>query len=156
MKGFFGSKTAGFYVSAAAVVLSVITLVVYALYGTVGEGGRYFSPVALTFLVLSILAFCGMCIFRITAPWAAFVQAVFLFVSFLIYLYACYRYFTEVFYGGVTAQAFAMMNKYFLASMILYFVSVIVSQVGAQMRQIKKAQSAAKQSGAADGCSAAQ
>ncbi len=153
MKDFFGSKAVGFYVSAAAAVLTLATLIVYVLYGTVGGGGRYFSPVALTFLILSIAAFAGMCIFKVTAPWAGFVQAAFLFVSFLVCLYTCYRYFTEVFYGGLTAQAFSMMNKYFLAMLILYFLSVIVSQVGAEMRQRKQSQPQAAQ---ADGYSAAQ
>lgn len=138
MKDFFGSKAVGFYVSAASVVLSLATLLVYALYGTVGGGAQYFSPTALVLLIVSILAFCGMCIFRVTAPWASFVQAVFLFASFLVCLYSCYMYFSEVFYGGITERAFELMNKYFLFSLILYLLSVLTSQVGAQMRQIKK------------------
>lgn len=138
MKDFFGTKAAGFYVSVASVILSLATLLVYVLYGTVGEGEQYFSPLALTLLVVSILAFGGMCIFRMTAPWASFVQAALLFASFLICLYSCYMYFSEVFYDGITARAFELMNKYFFYSLILYLLSVITSQVGAQMRQLKK------------------
>ncbi len=138
MKEFFGSKAVGFYVSAAAELLATVTLVVYALYGTVGGGAQYFSPVALVLLIVGIAAFAGMCIFKVTAPWAGFVQAVFTFVAFLVYIYHCYRYFSEVFYGGITAQAFALMNKYFLAALILFLLTVVVTQVGAQMRQLKK------------------
>lgn len=140
MKDFFSTKAAGFYVSVASVILSLATLLVYVLYGTVGDGGQYFSSVAMMFLVISIVAFGVMSVFKVTAPWASFVQAALLFISFLICLYSCYMYFSEVFYGGITGRAFQLMNKYFLYSLILYLLSVITSQVGAQMRQLKKSE----------------
>lgn len=137
MKDFFKSKGAGFYVSASAAVLSLITLIVYALYATVGEGQQYFSTASIILLAVSVAVFAAACIFRQTAPWAPFLQAVFVFTAFLVFVYACYRYFTEVFYGGINSTAFEIMNKWFLASIILFFVSTVLSQVGLHMRQTK-------------------
>lgn len=143
MKEFLKNKGAGFYVSATAALLSLITLIVYALYATVGNGQQYFSVPALLLLAASILAFGAMCIFRPTAAWAPFVQTVLLFIAFLVYIYACYRYFTEVFYGKVNLSAFKNMNKWFFACLIFFFVSMVLSQVGVHMRQTGKKNSAA-------------
>lgn len=138
MEKFLKSKGVGFFVSATAAMLSVITLFLYALYATVGEGLQYFSLTAIILLAASFIAFGVLCIFRQTAAWAPFVQAVLLFISFLVFVYACYRYFTEVFYGGLNLVAFEIMNKWFFVSFLFYFVSMVLSQIGVHMSQTNK------------------
>ncbi len=137
ISNFFKDKSKGFYVSLSAAAASLLTLIIYVLYATVGGGQMYFSALALIFVIVSVVAFCAMAIFKPTAAWAPFVQAVFFFIAFLAFIYGCYRYFSEVFYGGVTLNAIIRMNGLFTASLLLFFISTVLTQIGVHMKQIK-------------------
>lgn len=146
MKKFFKSRGAGFYTSASAAVLSLVTLIVYLVYANKG-GMQYFSVAAAVLLAASVVFFAAGCLYKHTERLAAVFQAVLVFAALLVFIYACYRYFTEVFYGGVNAAAFEIMNKWFLASIILFFISTVLSQIGVYMRQSRRAEAEAGENG---------
>lgn len=138
LREFKDTRTVGFYIAASACAVSLLTFLIYLLYATVGGGQQYFSLAALLILGASMLAFAALCLFKQTAPWAPFAQAVLIFIAFLIFVYRCYRYFTTIFYSGFSFEGIGRMNGLFTASLVLFFVSMILSQIGVHMKQYRK------------------
>ena len=86
IKDFFHSKSYGFYVTLLAVVLSLVTLIVY----TSSFGGsRYMSWAAFVIMIIGMVAGLAMPIFRLD-KWVPAVLLVTNFVSFLLFVYYVY------------------------------------------------------------------
>lgn len=150
LSGFIKTRSVGFYISSGACVVSLLTFLIYVLYATVGGGQQYFSLAALLILGASAVAFAALCLFRQTSPWAPLAQAVLIFISFLIFVYRCYRYFTTIFYSGFSFEGIGRMNGLFTTSIVLFFVSMILSQIGVHMAQYRKNEEAEVQEEAHD------
>lgn len=137
LRGFIKTRSTGFYFASVACAISLLTFLIYLLYGTVGGGQQYFSLAALLILGGSMLAFAALCLFKQTANWAPLAQAALIFVAFLVFIYSCYRYFTTIFYSGFSFAAIGRMNGMFTASLILFFLSMVLSQIGVHMKQYR-------------------
>ena len=128
--GFF--KRIGFYVS----VLSIITLIAAAVsytYGFTGVLLEYNSSNVYTFALLSIAAFAVLLLIEFTSSLAPVVLWIGSFATFLVYINNIYMYFTGIFYNGVSAEAFQLIDPVVMTSTILFVISFVVANVAMYM-----------------------
>lgn len=132
IKKFFIERRAGFYVSAAAVLAVIAGAFVYL---AVYNGTPYMSWMVFVLPFISAAAFAVLCSFGKTETTAPVLCAVLNFISFLIYIHAVYLYLSEVFFGGITAEAFSRMDPGFVSTAMLYFFSAVLGNVGLYLPQ---------------------
>ena len=137
IKEFFKTKTVGFYLVLVAVVLALAQAIVYVTSYTGSSLELYFVPAAFALPFVGIVLCVGMLFFNRTREWAALVLFALELGSFLLFAKGTYLYLTEVFYAGVNAEAFKMLNKGFTASVVLYLVVIILSIAAMFMRMSK-------------------
>ena len=109
VKKFFKKKTVGFYLSAVAALLSLVTAIVYA---AAYNGSNYMSWAAFAMFVLAFVAFVALSLFGVTYRFAPAVGGVLDLIAMCLYIGAVYMYLSEVFYGGITAAAVGRMRAY--------------------------------------------
>lgn len=131
MTQFFKSRGVGFYVSAAGALLALIVSFVYL--------GGYVSSVYMSWWVfllplLSALGFAAMSAFRLTERLAPVAVALLNFIAFLVFASATYLYLTQVFYAGVSADAFKNMDPCFLVSAIGLLLAFLLGNVGIYLK----------------------
>lgn len=139
LKRFFGSKAAGFYVCLCALLLSLAAAVVYA---ACYNGTMYMSWWAFAVPLIAAAGFAGLSLFRATSVCAPAVLGLGDFTAFLLYIRHVYIYLSEVFYAGLSAEAFANIAPEFFACTLLFFAAFVLSVVGVCMRQSKPLQRA--------------
>ena len=142
VKEFFRKKTVGFYLSAAAALLSLVTAIVYA---AAYSGSQYMSWAAFLIMLFAFIGFIALCIFDVTARFAPVLVGVLGLVSFALYVLATYMYLSEVFYNGVTAAAMAELNPAYVFCLVAIIIVIGLSIAGIFMKQIKPV--AAKEAG---------
>lgn len=135
IKSFFAKRAPGFYVACGAALLLVATLISYGVFG--GAYENYFSAAVIAVAVVGIVAFVAMSVFSKTEKYAPVALWVFIFVSLLLFINAAYMYFSEVFYSGVSAETFGLIDPSFLASVILFVLAVVAANVACWMKQAK-------------------
>ena len=148
-KGYFGrfvrTRAAGFYLTAVTVILAIVQMIVYQ--ATYGAGNSklsvYYAPEAIILSVVAVVLCIAMMLCKWTDPWAPLVLFALEFWSFLMFASGTYLYLTEVFYAGVTAEAFGILEGGFTLSVILYVAILLCSIVALFMRQSKKEDAAA-------------
>lgn len=126
------SKRAGFFIALAAAVLSVAEAIVYASCYTNTD---YYSVWGVLLPILGAVLFLLLSLFRVTTPYAPAVLFAFDLAAFAAYVNAVYMYLTEVFYGGLTAEAFAALSPAFVACTIMYLASFIIANVSVYIKQ---------------------
>ena len=135
VKKFFKKKTVGFYLSAVAALLSLVTAIVYAAaYG----GTQYMNWGAFVIMLFAFIGFAALSIFDITARFAPAFLCAFGLVSFALYVLATYMYLSEVFYNGVTAAAMAELNPAYVFCLVAIVIVIALSIAGIFMKQIKE------------------
>lgn len=126
-------KKVGFYFS----LVSVISLVAAALSyinGFTGNLLEYNGENVMTFAVVGIVAFVLMLVFKPTANYAPLVLWIGSFVSLLAYVSNIYMYFTGIFYNGVSAEAFGLIDPVVLISTLLFVISFITANIAMYMK----------------------
>lgn len=126
-------KRAGFYFSVASVATLLAAVFSYT-YGFTGVLLEYNSPKVMTIALITIAVFAALLIFEPTSNYAPFALWIGVFVSFLAYIFNIYMYFTGIFYNGVSAEAFKLIDKTVLVSTILIVVSLITSNIALYLR----------------------
>lgn len=126
------TKRAGFFVALAAVALSLAEAIVYAVSYTDTD---YYSVWGIVLPVLGAALFLLLSLFRVTTPYAPAVLFAFDLAAFAAYVNAVYMYLTEVFYGGLTAEAFAALSPEFVACTVMYLASFIIANVSVYLKQ---------------------
>lgn len=130
IKDFFHSKSYGFYVTLLAVVLSLVTLIVY----TSSFGGsRYMSWAAFVIMIIGMVAGLAMPIFRLD-KWVPAVLLVTNFVSFLLFVYYVYFY-VSVVLVGIQATSF---SSGFIASVVFFALTIVACVADVFCRQTAK------------------
>lgn len=127
-------KKVGFYFSLA----SIITLVAGALSYTNGFTGNLLEynngGAVMTPALIGIGVFAVLLLLKPTSGYAPIALWVGSFASLLAYVNNIYMYFTGVFYNGVSAEAFALIDPVVITSTLLFVVSFVLANVAMYMR----------------------
>ena len=130
-------KRIGFYLSAASVATLIVAVVSY-LNGFTGVLLEYNSPSVIWIAAAAIGAFILLLIFDFTANVAPVVLWAGSFATFLAYVSNIYMYFTGIFYNGVSAEAFQLIDPAVMTSTVLFLVSFVVANVAMYMNHSEK------------------
>ena len=126
-------KRIGFYFSLASVATLLAAVFSYT-YGFTGVLLEYNSPKVMTIALISIAVFAALLVFEPTSNYAPFALWIGVFVSFLAYIFNIYMYFTGIFYNGVSAEAFKLIDKTVLVSTIVIVIALITSNIAVYLR----------------------
>ena len=122
----------GFYVSAASIVTLLAAVISYTN-GFTGVLLEYNSSNVYTISLLSIAAFAVLLLIEFTSSIAPVVLWIGSFATFLVYINNIYMYFTGIFYNGVSAEAFQLIDPVVMTSTILFVISFVVANVAMYM-----------------------
>lgn len=122
----------GFYVSIASIVTLLAAVVSYTS-GFTGVLLEYNSSNVYTISLLSIAAFAVLLLIELTSSIAPVVLWIGSFATFLVYINNIYMYFTGIFYNGVSAEAFQLIDPVVMKSTILFVISFVVANVAMYM-----------------------
>lgn len=130
MKKLFENKRAGFYVTLAVIVLSVILAAVYA---KMYAGSQYMSwPAFWCTLGGAVLALALG--FTKLAKWSNVVVALGDFLGLLFYIYGIYFY-VSVVYAGIQAGSF---NTQFIVCTVGFVLLLVINLVNVFLKQVKE------------------
>jgi hypothetical protein len=82
---------------------------------------------------LSIAAFAVLLLIEFTSSLAPVALWIGSFATFLVYINNIYMYFTGIFYNGVSAEAFQLIDPVVMTSTILFVISFVVANVAMYM-----------------------
>lgn len=122
----------GFYVSAASIVTLLAAVISYTS-GFTGVLLEYNSSNVYTISLLSIAAFAVLLLIEFTSSLAPVALWIGSFATFLVYINNIYMYFTGIFYNGVSAEAFQLIDPVVMTSTILFVISFVVANVAMYM-----------------------
>lgn len=125
-------RRTGFYVSIASIVTLLAAVVSYTS-GFTGVLLEYNSSNVYTFALLSIAAFAVLLLIEFTSSLAPVVLWIGSFATFLVYINNIYMYFTGIFYNGVSAEAFQLIDPVVMTSTILFVISFVAANVAMYM-----------------------
>lgn len=125
-------KQKGFYVSLGSIVLLISAILTYVL-GYKGLLLEYNNSNVLIVGVIGIIAFAVLLLLKYTSNYSPLVLWMFTLITFLLFILNIYMYFTGVFYNGLTAEAFSLIEPVVLVSVILFLLAVITSNVSMYM-----------------------
>ena len=125
-------RRTGFYVSVASIVTLLAAVISYTS-GFTGVLLEYNSSNVYTFALLSIAAFAVLLLIEVTSGIAPVVLWIGSFATFLVYINNIYMYFTGIFYNGVSAEAFQLIDPVVMTSTILFVISFVVANVAMYM-----------------------
>lgn len=126
-------KKVGFYFS----LVSVISLVAATLKYTNGFTGNlleYNGENVMTVAMVGIVAFVLLLFFKPTSNYAPLVLWIGSFASLLMYVSNIYMYFTGIFYNGISAEAFGLIDPVVLTSTLLFAVSFVTANIAMYMK----------------------
>ena len=122
----------GFYVSIASIVTLLAAVVSYTS-GFTGVLLEYNFSNVYTFALLGIVAFAVLLLIEVTSNIAPVALWIGSFATFLVYINNIYMYFTGIFYNGVSAEAFQLIDPVVMTSTILFVISFVVANVAMYM-----------------------
>ena len=118
----------GFYFSLVSIAALLVGAISYTL-GLTDNLLEYNSSNVLIISLISVAAYFALLIIEFTANLAPVVLFGGIFVSFLAYVNNVYMYFTGIFYNGVSAEAFALIDPVVILSMVCFIVAIVVSNI---------------------------
>ena len=127
----------GFYVSLASIILLVVANCSY-LFGFTGLLLEYNDSNVMLVSIIGIIVFAIMLLIKYTSNYSAMVLWMATLVSFLLFIFNIYMYFTGVFYNGLTLEAFSLIEPVVLISLVTFLLAVITSNVSMYMNHIEE------------------
>ena len=118
----------GFYIS----IISIVALIVGAVSYTNGFTEHLLEYNASNVLNIALITAGAYFVIALFGPLANLAPiALFggVFVTFLAYIKNIYMYFTGIFYNGVSAEAFALIDPIVMTSTVCFLVAFLVSNV---------------------------
>lgn len=125
-------KRAGFYVSVVSIVTMMAAVFSY-INGFTDVLLEYNSSNVMTFALVGVVAFFVLLLIDFTSNVAPVVLWICSFATFLVYINNIYMYFTGIFYNGISAEAFQLIDPAVMISTILFVVSFIVGNIAMYM-----------------------
>lgn len=130
MKNLFNKdfyKSIGFYFAIVSIICGIIASASYLTMGASLD--EYKNSSAVIPFFIGIALYIGMLLINKTQKYASFVLWVFSFISFLLFVNCIYMYFSGVFFNGISLEAFALIDKNILLSVIFYLLCLVLSNV---------------------------
>ena len=121
-------KRAGFYISLASIATLVAAVLSY-INGFTDVLLEYNSDNVVTYVVIGAVAYLALLVFDPTSNMAPVALWISTFVAFLTYVTNIYMYFTGIFYNGVSAEAFSLIDPVVLVSTGLFVLAFLFSNV---------------------------
>lgn len=137
VKNFFKTRRAGFYFTVAAVILSLIELIIYSMAFNDILYVQYYSTASVTCSVLAIVLGILFSCTKWTERCAPAAVALLELLAFLFFIREGYWYFTTQFYAGISWTAIITMYYGYLVSIVMYVVILIISVASMYMKQSK-------------------
>ena len=128
-------KTVGFYLTAASVLFSLIGGIVYAVCFQREFLVGYYTPTVLVLPIVSLILTAAMLAFKPTAAYAPVVGWGFSFAAFLAFAGTSYMYLSGVFYNGISAEAFALMDSAYMFVAVVLLISSILGNIAMWFKQ---------------------
>ena len=125
-------KRAGFYVSVVSIATMMAAVFSY-INGFTDVLLEYNSSNVMTFALVGVVAFFVLLLIDFTSNVAPVVLWICSFATFLEYVNNIYMYFTGIFYNGISAEAFQLIDPAVMISTILFVVSFIVGNIAMYM-----------------------
>lgn len=126
-------KKIGFYVSLVSAVCLVAANVSYTS-GFTGNLLEYNVNNVMPVTIVGIAGFVVLLLFRPTSNYAPLALWGGAFASLLVYIQNIYMYFTGIFYNGISAEAFALIDPVVLKSTLLFSVSFVAANIAMYMK----------------------
>lgn len=126
-------KKAGFYISLVSAVCLIAATVCY-ITGFTGNLLEYNLSNVIPAAIAGIVVFVLMLLFRPTANYAPIALWVGAFATLLLYVQNIYMYFTGIFYNGVSAEAFALIDPVVFQSTILYAAAFLTANIAMYLK----------------------
>lgn len=126
-------KRIGFYVSLISAICLVAANVSYTN-GFTGNLLEYNINNVMPVTLVGVIGFAALLLFRPTANYAPLVLWGGAFVSLLVYVQNIYMYFTGIFYNGISAEAFALIDPVVWTSTLLFAISFISANISMYMK----------------------
>ena len=126
-------KRKGFYLSlvSIAALLAAVSSYTGGFTGTLLE---YNSDNVNTVALAGIAAFAVLLLIEFTSNVAPVALWIGSFATFLMYVSNIYMYFTGVFYNGVSAEAFNLIDPVVMTSTVLFIVSLVLGNIAMYMK----------------------
>ena len=126
-------KRVGFYISLVSIVSLIAGAVSYTL-GFTENLLEYNASNVLTFSIIAVVAYFVLLVIEPLANYAPIALFGGVFVSLLMYVNNIYMYFTGIFYNGVSAEAFALIDPIVMISTVCFVVALVASNVAFYFR----------------------
>lgn len=121
-------KKIGFYISLISAGCLVAANMSYRN-GFTGNLLEYNINNVMPVTIIGICAFAALLLFKPTANHAPLALWGGAFASFLVYIQNIYMYFTGIFYNGVSAEAFALIDPVVLTSTLLFVIAFVTANI---------------------------
>lgn len=138
-------KSIGFYVSVAAAICAAIGAGIYGGGFSKPTLAEFYSPLTVWLLALGICGFAVLEVFNVTAEFAPIALWGCAFAAFLNFAGTVYMYFPGIFYNGVTAEAFGLIDPAVLLSAVFILISCIAGNVAIWLKQTANTQEGGEQ-----------
>ena len=134
VKNFFKTRRAGFYFTVAAVILSLIELIIYSMAFNDILYVQYYSTASVTCSVLAIVLGILFSCTKWTERCAPAAVALLELLAFLFFIREGYWYFTTQFFAGVTWTAILTTYYCYLVSIVMFVVILALSVASMYMK----------------------
>lgn len=118
----------GFYFSLASVITLIAAAFSY-VNGFTGVLLEYNSSNVLNIALIGVALFFVLLVIDFTSNYAPLALWIVSFVSLLAYVNNIYMYFTGIFYNGISAEAFALIDPTVMISTVLFVISFVLGNV---------------------------
>ena len=126
-------KKIGFYLSLFSAICLVAANVSYTS-GFVGNLLEYNMNNVMPVTIVGVCGFVLLLLFKPTANYAPLAMWGGAFASLLVYVKNIYMYFTGIFYNGISAEAFALIDPVVLTSTLLFAGSFVIANISMYMK----------------------
>lgn len=135
LKKYFRERGIGFYLTAAAALLSLIVAIVY-IAGYMGS--VYFYWFVFIMPVLAAVAFVAMAPFKFLGHLSALVTGIIDFIMLLLFIVYFIPYLTGIFYSGINAQSLASLDFAFIFTLFGTIAAIVLANIGMYKSHTRK------------------
>ena len=132
---FFKSKRINYYIG---LVFAVLMIFIGVFYAVTYNAETYYNAIVWVLALIGGLAYIGLSIFDITAPFAPILLGLGALGTFTSNIRYCYMYFTNIFFNGVTLKAILDMNITCTLTIVIPLITLVASIVLMYLKQNRK------------------